>query len=230
MSNLKRRHQDVSEADSSSSLNSIQMNSTNEPPYDTSYFPLPNTRFPLGTPVQSKRSRKLYSDLADEREFLLHLKELWKSKLANLQVLFHQIKFSCDAHALNQEDKRLLEKMKDAKKHDVIHEETLFCPVEEEEEKQLSDDNVLDAVSVDPPMVMESEDQEDQPDSFKIVNGQVVVKDPSMLATLQELDKIYMESHNAQQIPSSDEEEVDENDDDARQALHKMLEEFGGGF
>lgn len=144
---------------------------------------------------------------------MLHLKELWKSKLADLK-----------------EDKRLLEKMKDAKKHDVVNEEPLFCP-EEEEEQQPKKSNIHDVVSVDPsPIVVESENQESQPDSFKIVNGQVVVKDPGMLATLQELDKIYMESHNAQQEPSSDEEEVEENDEDARQALHKMLEEFGGGF
>lgn len=121
--------------------------------------------------------------------------------------------------------------MKDAKKHDVINEEPLFCP-EQEEEQQPNDDNVHEVVSVDPsPIVVDSEDQENQPGSFKIVNGQVVVKDPSMLATLQELDKIYMESHNAQQeSSSSDEEEITENDEDARQALHKMLEEFGGGF
>ncbi|GAN06621.1 hypothetical protein MAM1_0130d06108 [Mucor ambiguus] len=214
MSSLKRRRQDTSEVDSTNVLSSAQMNPTNEVPYDASYFPLPEARFPLGTPVQSKRSRKLYSDLADEREFLLHLKELWKSKLADLK-----------------EDKRLLEKMKDTKKHDVINEESLFCPEEEEGvEVHPKEDNMHDVISVNPPIVVESEDREDQPDSFKIVNGQVVVKDPSMLATLQELDKIYMDSHSAQQEPSSDEEEVAENDEDARQALHRMLEEFGGGF
>ncbi|KAK4509019.1 uncharacterized protein ATC70_007368 [Mucor velutinosus] len=212
MSSLKRGRQDAPEADSSSSISSSQTNTTNEVAYDASYFPLPETRFPLGTPIQSKRSRKLYSDLADEREFLLHLKELWKSKLADLK-----------------EDRRLLEKMKDAKKHDVINEEPLFCP-EEKEEEQPEKDDVHDAVSIGPPIAAETKDQEDQPDSFKIVNGQVVVKDPSMLATLQELDKIYMDSHNAQQESSSDEEEVVENDEDARRALHKMLEEFGGGF
>lgn len=169
--------------------------------------------------------------MSDEREFLLHLKELWKSKLADLKVVFQYRKLCDDTYILNQEDKRLLEKMKDAKKHDVINEEPLFCP-EQEEEQQPNDDNVHEVVSVDPsPIVVDSEDQENQPGSFKIVNGQVVVKDPSMLATLQELDKIYMESHNAQQeSSSSDEEEITENDEDARQALHKMLEEFGGGF
>ncbi|OAD06729.1 hypothetical protein MUCCIDRAFT_107315 [Mucor lusitanicus CBS 277.49] len=162
MSSLKRRRQETSETESSNALGSTQMNSTNQVPYDTTYFPLPETRFPLGTPVQSKRSRKLYSDLSDEREFLLHLKELWKSKLADLK-----------------EDKRLLEKMKDAKKHDVINEEPLFCP-EQEEEQQPNDDNVHEVVSVDPsPIVVDSEDQENQPGSFKIVNGQVVVKDPT---------------------------------------------------
>ncbi|CAO3609467.1 unnamed protein product [Mucor fragilis] len=118
--------------------------------------------------------------------------------------------------------------MKDAKKHDVNNEEPLFCPEEKEEPPE--ENNAHDVVSVDPPIHVEDKDQEDQPDSFKIVNGQVVVKDPSMLATLQELDKIYMDSHNAQEEPSSDEEEVVENDEDARQALRKMLEEFGGGF
>ncbi|KAL7312118.1 hypothetical protein PS15m_007917 [Mucor circinelloides] len=213
MSSLKRRRQDVSEADNTNAASTAPTSSINELAYDTSYFPLPETRFPLGTPAQSKRSRKLYSDLMDEREFLLHLKELWKSKLADLK-----------------EDKRLLEKMKDTKKHEVNNEEPLFCPEEKEDEEDCPEqDNAHNAVSVNMPILVESDDQENQHDPFKIVNGQVVVKDPSMLATLQELDKIYMESHNAQE-PSSDEEDVAENDEDARKALHKMLEEFGGGF
>lgn len=121
--------------------------------------------------------------------------------------------------------------MKDTKKHEVNNEEPLFCPEEKEDEEDCPEqDNAHHAVSVNMPILVESDDQENQHDPFKIVNGQVVVKDPSMLATLQELDKIYMESHNAQEEPSSDEEDVAENDEDARKALHKMLEEFGGGF
>ncbi|KAI8637370.1 hypothetical protein BD408DRAFT_406492 [Parasitella parasitica] len=155
----------------------------------------------------SKRSRKVYSDLADEREFLLHVKELWQTKLASLK-----------------EDKTLLERMKDLKKSDLVDVEPLFCP---EEKVQGVENDVQEETG--PSTSVDTENQENVHDRFKIVNGQVVVKDLDMLATLQELDKIYTGTQNELEQDSS-EEEAEEDDEEARKALHRMLEEFGGGF
>lgn len=125
--------------------------------------------------------------------------------------------------------------MKDIKKHELKGVEPLFCP----EEKELPIENdVKENEATDQPtsIITENlESQDNQHDPFKIVNGQLVIKDPSMLATLQELDKIYSGSQRAQEVESSgeeeeEEEEVEEDDEEARKALNRMLEEFGDGF
>ncbi|CAO3610808.1 unnamed protein product [Mucor hiemalis] len=46
---------------------------------ETGFFPLKPTRYPPGTPLTAVRSRKVYSDLVDERAFLEDIKEFWGS-------------------------------------------------------------------------------------------------------------------------------------------------------
>lgn len=122
--------------------------------------------------------------------------------------------------------------MKDIKKHELKGVEPLFRP----EEKELPIENDIqekESTDQSTPIITENlESQDNQHDPFKIVNGQLVIKDPSMLATLQELDKIYSGSQNAKEVESSEEEEeeVEEDDEEARKALNRMLEEFGDGF
>ncbi|CEP14177.1 hypothetical protein [Parasitella parasitica] len=113
--------------------------------------------------------------------------------------------------------------MKNVRKSDVVDVEPLFCSGEM---LQAAKDNVLEEHGS--PLIddMEKLQEENEHDPFKIVNGQVVVKDSNMLATLQELDRIYMDNRNIQQQESS-EEEAEEDDEEARKALHRMLEEFG---
>lgn len=69
---------------------------------------------------------------------------------------------------------------------------------------------------------------EDQKESFEIINGKVVVREPDIISTLEELEELEnMRRHTEDE---SSEEEQDEDENQAREALNKMLEEFGNVF
>ncbi|OBZ91214.1 hypothetical protein A0J61_00746 [Choanephora cucurbitarum] len=91
--------------------------------YSSAFFPLKPTRFPRGTPAQSTRSRKIYSDLDDNRQFLLHLREIWVRKLETLE-----------------EDNKFLQRMKSAKEEDLKDIQPLFSSGEEEKRQEKAEE------------------------------------------------------------------------------------------
>jgi hypothetical protein len=60
---------------------------------------------------------------------------------------------------------------------------------------------------------------------FQFINGKVLVREPEIISTLQELENMHEHVQD-----ESSEEEQDEDENLAREALNKMLEEFGDVF
>jgi hypothetical protein len=67
--------------------------------------------------------------------------------------------------------------------------------------------------------------QEPVQEPFQFINGKVLIREPEILSTLKELENMH--GHTEEE---SSEEERDEDENEAREALNKMLEEFGDVF
>ncbi|KAI8049436.1 uncharacterized protein B0P05DRAFT_332962 [Gilbertella persicaria] len=180
--------------------------SSEEEKHDFGYFPLTQTRFPVGTPILSKRSKKFYSDFADDREFLLHLREIWVKKLESLK-----------------EDHKLLQKMKEIKKEELHNIDPLFAPdatsIVSEAQAQPAAEVSKTATDQASSSSEATKDSETLP--FQFVDDQIVIQEPKMLSTLEQLENM------CRSMDSDEENANDEDEDQARHALHLMLKEFG---
>ncbi|KAI7866684.1 uncharacterized protein EV154DRAFT_532500 [Mucor mucedo] len=79
------------------------------------FFPLRSTRYPPGIPIHSIRSKRLYSNLADQQDFLKHLKAQWVQKLEDLK-----------------EDEKYLKRMKRIKVNETLGVAPLFTRKEDQ--------------------------------------------------------------------------------------------------
>ncbi|GAA5816160.1 hypothetical protein MFLAVUS_009686 [Mucor flavus] len=210
-------------------------NKPTETSYDQGYFPLKPIRFPSGTPETSVRAKKVYSDLIDEKAFLLELRERWAQKLQHLK-----------------EGHKFLSKMKSVKKDQVLGAEPLFTREENEPTPSsppiIPSPPVIAAPCLPPiqfptlssnpiiyqpltashhniPQPSSSPNQLNILDDFDLDTDNFTMNEPDILDAFKELEGLYSDDDD-----DEEEEEEEEDDEKARIALNLMLQEFGNSI
>lgn len=166
---------------------------------ETGFFPLKPTRYPPGTPITAVRSKKVYSDLVDERAFLQDIKEYWVEKLKDLK-----------------EDHKYLSRMKNVQKSQVLGVEPLFTR-EEEEPPQLRYPSLPSAAAA-----AEDSESNTRPTSPLLEENTGL----SSLDQLKQLEVLFKNQYSDNEDNEGNEED-EEDEAKTREALSLLLQEFG---
>ncbi|KAI9359908.1 hypothetical protein BD770DRAFT_409590 [Pilaira anomala] len=180
----------------------LKRRNNTETNYNETYFPLPPTIYPQGTPITAKRSRKTYSDLSDERAFLLKLKQEWEGQLSDIQI-----------------DSQFLKKMKDVSKAEIGDTKPLFA----KEEKEPTPPLQLSREVSPAPDLSPSPSPSPAPAPAPETNT-------SDLSALRKLREVYPDTETEVEEEDDDyynDDDEEEDEERARIALNLMLQEFG---